>query len=128
MSMFDSYFPDPPLRRPVCGTRLTGWQGKDGPNALMSWRQGVGAPIDQDIDDGDVKLASDELAKVRLPEQFTIYAPCCGGRFFVEAICQCADGTWTSTELVTAETATQAGEERRDEFSDRLRWLGGNAG
>lgn len=73
MGMFDEFTPVPPLCCPACGKELHGWQGKDGENALMVWQQGVAAPIDQSIDDEDVKLEPEKLAVFRLPERFSIY-------------------------------------------------------
>ena len=82
MGMFDEYIPDTPLRCPACGSALDGWQGQGGgPNALMVWRQGIAEPIDQSIDDEEVKLEPEQLAKWRLPKQFTIYTFCCSRRF-----------------------------------------------
>ncbi len=125
MGMFDYYIPDPPLRCPVCGSALDDWQGKDGPNALMVWQQGVAAPIDQAIDDEEVRLEPHRLAKFRLPQIFSIYLWCCGGRFDLEADCRTTDGIWSCTELVTADTATQNKQERRGDFKARMRWLSG---
>jgi hypothetical protein len=127
MGMFDHYIPDPPLRCPVCGSALNDWQGKDGPNALFVWRQGVAAPIDQAIDDEDVRLEPHQLATFRLPENFLIYEYCCGRHFPLEADCRSTKGIWTHIELETAETATQRKDERRHDFKARLRWLGGKS-
>ena len=106
MGMFDEYIPD-------------------GPNGLMVWRQGVAAPIDQSIPDEDVRLEPEQLARFRLPEQFTIYTRCCSGRFWVEALCYASGETWSRTELGTADTARQETWERRGDFKARLRWLRG---
>ncbi len=125
MGMFDEYIPDPPLHCPACESPVGGWQGTDGPNALMIWQQGIAAPIDQAIEDEEVKLLPEQLAIFRLPEEFAIYTDCCGGHFFVVANCTSTDETWSRTELVTAETAEQARHERRSEFKARLRWLRG---
>ncbi len=125
--MLDEYIPDPPLDCPACGSVLDGWQGKDGPNALMIWQQGVAGPIDQAIDDEEVKLEPERLAKFRLPDRFSIYTTCCGRGFFVEANCYTNDETWSRTELVTAETAKQQKQEQRGEFKARMRWLEGNS-
>jgi hypothetical protein len=107
MGMFDHYIPDPPLDCPVCGNTLDDWQGKDGPSALMVWRQGAAAPIDQAIEDEDVRLEDHHLAKFRLPESFYIYEWCCGGHFALEAVCRTTDGIWSHTKLILADTATQ---------------------
>jgi hypothetical protein len=124
--MFDYYEPDPPLACPVCGTELAMWQGYDGPCGLMVWRQGFPSPVDQPIDD-DARLTADELARHRLPGTFTIRAKCCSPKFTVEAIGRTSNGTWSSTEVVTAQTARQHKNERRSEFKARLAWLRGVA-
>lgn len=126
MGMFDDYIPDPPLRCPACDSVLEGWQGKDGPNALMIWQQGIAGPIDQAIEDENVRLEPQQLSTFRLPDQFTIYTQCCGGSFFIDAECYASGGTWSRTELITAETAKQGKQERRGEFKARIRWLRGN--
>lgn len=128
MGMFDEYIPDPPLPCPACDAVLDGWQGKDGPNALMVWRQGQAAPVDQAIEDEEIRLAPEQLAAFRLPEQFLIYTQCCGARrFFLEAACHAPGGIWSSTLLETAETAIQGKQERRGDFKARMRWLGGKS-
>src|SRR5689334_17334793 len=126
MGMFDHYEPDPPLACSVCGRRLTGWQGKDGPCALLVWRQGVAAPVDQAVPEesrGDRSV----IESLRLPREFEIYAGCCGGRFFATARCGAPDGVWSTAVLETAANARQRREERREDFTSRLRWLRGNA-
>ena len=125
MGMFDHYIPDPPLRCPVCGSSPDDWQGKDGPNALMVWRQGIVAPVDQAIEDEEVRLEPHRLAEFRLPKIFLIYEYCCGGRYPLEANCRTTDGVWSSIELVTADRAVQYKEERRADFKARIRWLSG---
>ncbi len=125
MGMFDEYIPYPPLNCPACGAKLEGWQGQDGPNALMIWRQGIDGPIDQAIDDEDVKLEPERLAAYRLPEQFSIYTTCCGRGFFIQADCTTKGEAWWHTELITAETAKQQKQERRGDFKARVRWLKG---
>ena len=125
MGMFDYYEPDPPLICPVCGTLLAGWQGYDGPCGLMVWRQGFSSPVDQPIDD-DARLAPEVLSGHHLPETFAIRTRCCSPRFAVEAIGRTSNRTWSSTEVVTAETARQHKNERRDAFKARLDWLRGN--
>lgn len=125
MGMFDEYIPDPPLDCPACGGVLDGWQGKDGPNALMVWQQGIAGPIDQAIEDEDIRLLPEQLATFRLPQEFLIYTQCCHEHFFIEAECHTADEIWMRTELDTAETTIQAKNERRGQFKARLRWLSG---
>ncbi len=99
MGMFDHYIPDPPIPCPACGKVLEGWQGKDGPNALMVWRQGRAAPVDQDIEDEEVRLLDEQLARFRLPDSFVIYDMCDCRREWVEAVGTTTDQVWTRTEL-----------------------------
>jgi len=120
--MFDSFEPVPELACSVCGARLTGWQGKDGPCALLRWRQGVASPVDQDLSDED-RGDRAVIDSLRLPREFEIYTPCCGGRFFVTAHCKAPEGVWSTTVLETAANARQRREERRAEFKSRLAWL-----
>ena len=123
MGLFDSYEPVPPLDCPVCGSPLDGWQGKDVPCALFFWRQGETAPVDQDVPD---ELKGD-FSKARLPADFEIRTPCCGGRFFVTAHCTAPSGAWLDCTLETAENATQRQEERRADFKQRQAWLAGRS-
>jgi hypothetical protein len=122
MGMFDYYEPDPALVCSVCGASLTGWQGKDGPCALLVWRQGMAGPVDQAVpndDKGDPAV----LKRLRLPRQFEIYTQCCGGSFFVWASCVALDGVWSTTVLETAANVRQRSYERREDFNARLGWL-----
>ena len=82
MGMFDEYVPIPTLNCPACGSPLNGWQGKDGPNALMIWQQGTSHPINQRIKDAHNEIEQRQLAEFRLPEKFQIYTSCCGEGFF----------------------------------------------
>ena len=123
--MFDTYKPAQKYTCPVCGGELEEWQGKDGPCALFIWSQGIAYPIDQDA--GESNLSEDEKRIKRLPGEFVIYSFDCGCPYSVEANCKCKDGVWVSTELVTASNAKQRKEEKRGEFKERLKWLGGSA-
>jgi hypothetical protein len=85
MGMFDHYIPDPPVKCPKCGKEISGWQGKNDPApALLVWKQGVAAPIDQRVDDewrGDPKV----LQGLRLPEgEIWIYGGQCACGYFAE--------------------------------------------
>jgi hypothetical protein len=126
MGLFDTYEPDPPLQCPVCRADLAGWQGKDGPNALFVWRQNRRHPIDQDVPE-ESRLDRAAMTRFDLPSEFEIYTNCCGGRFFVAALCHTVDGMWSSTTLVTAENAAQRSDERKQDFKARRRWLEGRA-
>ncbi len=97
MGMFDWYQPSASFNCPSCGRPLSDWQGKDGPNALLVWREGAAAPVDQRVDD-DVQGLASTIAALRLPAEFIIYTTCCG-RFPVEAICATESETWMRTRL-----------------------------
>jgi len=46
MGMYDSYEPRQTLNCPNCGAVLDKWwQGKDGPNELLLWKEGDGTPV-----------------------------------------------------------------------------------
>ena len=122
MGMFDWYEPDGVFECPACGDRLTDWQGSGGPNGLFVWRQGRRSPIEQRVDP-ECKLAPAELASHRLPADFQIRAYCEQCPFPTVAECTTTEGVWSSTVLVTAETAVQRPHERRSDFKARLRLL-----
>ena len=90
MGMFDYYIPDPPIPCPRCGKPLEGWQGSNDPNpALLVWKQGIAAPIDQRVDD-EIRGHPEVVRAARLPNgEIWIY----GGE------CECgfvADGDFRS--------------------------------
>jgi hypothetical protein len=126
MGMFDHYEPDPPLACSVCGAPLTGWQGKGGPCALLVWRQGVAAPVDQVVPE-EIRGVRSVIESLRLPREFEIYTACCGKTFSVVARCGAPDGVWATAVLETAANARQLPGERRGDFKARLRWLRGSA-
>lgn len=121
MSLFDYYTPDPPLHCPACNAPLAEWRGTDGPCALYVWQQGQAAPVEQR---GKADAA---LADARLPVAFRIHTSCCSSRFLVEAIGRAPGGTWSSTEVITADMAQRGKDERMEDFKARLRWLQGGA-
>lgn len=96
MGMFDWYRPVPAVVSPETEAELTGWQGKDGPCALLLWEQGKAAPVDQLVDD-EVKLARERLDRFSLPERFEIYTTE-GDRWWV-AEGRAARGVWAETVL-----------------------------
>ena len=124
MSLFDYYLPEPSLRCPACNADLDNWRGIDGPSALFVWKQGVRHPVDQ-LGDGAGKRGG-ALESALLPVAFRIHTSCCSSRFPVEAIGRAPNGTWNSTELITADTAQRGTEERMEDFKSRLRWLKGS--
>lgn len=128
MGMFDYYEPAGRFACPVCGTPLPEeWQGKDGPCALFVFREGaVGAIEDRWYN--EPALTSDELAEVKLPEVFIIYASSCDCPFpysYIKLLCFSIDGVWTRSEMFTGSEADrrQRHEERRGDWKARLRWL-----
>jgi hypothetical protein len=76
--MFDEYTPVPAIDCPRCGKQLSGWQGKDGPNLLLKWRQGQAKPTNA----ADDEWPRRELVEAaRLPPVFSFYTECsCGHR------------------------------------------------
>lgn len=125
MSQFDYYYPDPALQCPSCHADLLEWRGSDGPGALFVWKQGHRHPVEQKTD-GASRRDATALDAVMLPVAFRMYTSCCSTRFSVEAIGRAPNGTWNSTELITAATAQRDKEERMEDFKARLRWLKGN--
>lgn len=124
MSLFDYYQPDPALKCPACNADLDHWRGSDGPADLFVWKQGQRHPIAQRTE-GTGRAAAD-LATVELPVAFRLQTVCCSNRFPVEAIGRAPNGTWNSTELITAATAQRGQDERMEDFKARLRWLKGS--
>ena len=97
MGMFDYYEPVPPLSWK--GKELSGWQGKDGPCALLHWRQGQKTPIDQ-IADEECKLKTEKLNEFILPDGcLTIYTNDLEGKKLVFASIRVKNGIWVETEL-----------------------------
>jgi hypothetical protein len=99
MGMFDYYRPMPERHCPVCRRRLSIWQGKDGPNGLFVWVEGVQAPVDQLVDE-DAQIGPDAREGMRLPPCFTIYSHDCPEHQPVEAQCGASGGVWTETVLL----------------------------
>ena len=101
MGMFDWYEPDQELQCPVCGAALSEWQGKDGECALFVWGEGEKHPIDQAIDDEDVRLAAEDYVYATLPEQFEIYSYDCSLHQPIVAACSTDDnGVWSQTRIL----------------------------
>ena len=102
MGMFDYYNPQPSLHCPRCGSELAGWQGKDGPCALVVWQQGAPAPTHHDVDE-ECRLPRDKLDQLRLPGIFGLYTACSCGNW-VAATGFCQNETWTETALGEAQS------------------------
>ncbi|NUP05747.1 MAG: hypothetical protein HOW73_06770 [Polyangiaceae bacterium] len=98
MGMFDHYEPHPPLACPNCGTVLAGFQGKDGENALVVWRQGAAAPTDHPVD-AEWRLAPEVLERLRLPERFEFYTTCERCQCWAVFTGFCTKGLWTESVL-----------------------------
>jgi hypothetical protein len=115
MGLYDYYKPDPPIECPKCGGQLSGWQGKDGHPALLVWKQGIDAPIDQH---GDVsfRVPVERMTTFKVSKEFSIYGGECkcgyhfdSSRFTIR--CAALDGIWQTTEIVPAPTpARDAGD------------------
>ncbi|ANM30283.1 hypothetical protein ABI59_12880 [Acidobacteria bacterium Mor1] len=128
MNRFDIYEPYPQLDCPACGKALDGWKGKDGPCGQFVWRQGVEAPIAQDVDE-EFLLPAVQRERMRLPPSFSIHARCCSDRFMVTATGYAetdyaGDNLWDRTELETAETL-ERGELTSEEYEAKHAWLAG---
>lgn len=125
MGLFDTYHPTEPLHCPVCATPLREWQGYDGPNALLHWRQGEPRPFA--CDQGDEFPSGNDigLTAAPLPARFGLYCHDCACPYPVEAIGECERGVWCRTTLIDAATARQRKHETRAQWSARLRWLRG---
>lgn len=100
MSMFDWYSPEGTYNCPECGAELREWQGKDGPCALFVWAQGSRNPVDQKIEDEELRWSNEEKRRFVLPDCFVIYSYDCPNHQPVEAECTCVDGVWSSTEII----------------------------
>ena len=88
------------IQRVVAGCAIEEhWQGKDGPRALFSWREGSAAPITQDADE-EIALPLNEREALRLPETFVIYSHDCPEHRPVEARGRCVNGVWAETGLL----------------------------
>jgi hypothetical protein len=98
MAMFDWYEPGLEAECPRCGGAVRDWQGYDGVCALVVWRQGSAAPVDQPIDE-EWRVSAEKLATLRLPGRFSMYGWCgCGGG--VEAEGECEGGAWVRSRVV----------------------------
>jgi len=97
--MFDWYRPQKHLRCPVDGHALKEWQGKDGPCGLFVWREGVKHPVDQLVDDEDVRWSVKERERFTLPSNFAIYSYDCPAHQPINAKCSTREGIWISTVI-----------------------------
>src|SRR5262245_43684927 len=98
MSMFDWYYPATGRKCPVCGNLLREWQGKDGPNGLFEWKEGVRSPVGQVVDE-DARIDRQARERLGLPDRFVIYSYDCPDHQPIEANCRASDGAWSDTEV-----------------------------
>jgi len=102
MGMFDWYLPERPLRSPQNpSVEFTELQGKDGPNGLFVWKEGIQAPIDQRVDQ-ECAIEEEARRRKKLPDTFEIYD------FDEDGVCHvflgiCENGVWTRTEFLRLE-------------------------
>jgi hypothetical protein len=134
MGMFDEYIPDPPLPCPACGKTLADWQGEDGPNLLLVWKQGERFPIDCRLADEmyhQGKASFLRSGRHVLPERFEFHTDVCDCNHLVYGVGRCVDGVWTEAELMSPRNARPYPHENDRDFRDRLRhlarWHGGGA-
>lgn len=95
MSLFD-YYQFEGAKCPECGHPLIEWQGKDGPNALLVWRECEQYPTDQ-IAECEIKLNENELKQFSLPDKFEIYSYDCPRHQPVIATGHSLGGVWSAT-------------------------------
>ena len=124
--MFDYYIPDPPLACPVCGRPLGQWQGTDGPNLLLVWKQHEPAPVDVRVMEecyGYDKAAFLQRHHSALPQRFYFSTHGCRCDRPIHAIGRCISGLWSESELMTHRNAEPYPSESEREFRARVRDL-----
>ncbi len=100
MGMFDSYLPEPALRCPGCGTTLEGWQGKEGPCILTTFKTGDVIEVCKDW--RDFAFNETEYAWAEDDTRFEIYTSCSSCKRWVDAIgSKDQSGKWTATTIVS---------------------------
>jgi hypothetical protein len=121
MGMFDWYEPDPAVPCPSCASPLT-WQGYQGPNALLLWRQGERFAVDQLVD-AEAKVDPEERSAWSLPPVFRILG-WCGGNHVLTGDGRTADGVWTTLELTPGPKADHPpdAEVRQSDMPRRRYW------
>lgn len=117
--MFDTYFPVPPITCPWCGGEFRVWQGKDGPNCLLWWKQGSRRPDNNPGVAEESQQPPERLEAMTLPDQFDITGWCRDDHMTV-AHCEAIDGVWVST-VVDADDLRRADEQYERDRLVRLR-------
>ena len=107
--MFDWYEPDPLPTCPECGADMKVCQGKDGPNAVLVWQQGLAYPTAQRADD---PWLGEELERFSLPARFRFSCWCVNDH---ESVWDGSgqDGVWTSTHPAPLRAQVRAGDQSR---------------
>ena len=100
MGMFDEFIPDPAIACPECGALWDRFQGKDGPNLLLVWKQGYARPVGHDVD-ADVRFDADRLGEFSLPERFVILGSGCAHSAKYGVLCECVAGGWATSTVIS---------------------------
>jgi hypothetical protein len=97
MGLFDTYEPATTPRCDACGESMSRCQGKDGPCALETWREGEARM--------SATLRIDEplevLDPLGLPMRFT-FSCYCPNDHRQDYVGECVDGVWSRTVRATA--------------------------
>jgi hypothetical protein len=97
MGLFDTYLPAVTPLCDECGEEMSGCQGKDGPCALETWREGearmsAALRIDEPIE---------ALDPFGVPKRFT-FSCWCPNEHRRDFVGECVDGVWARTVPATA--------------------------
>ena len=99
MGMFDYYEPVPPIACANCGELLRNWQGKQGPCALLVWRQGHTKPVGGPAAEPGEEPTATRPQRFTLPESFEFYAFCeCNHQTLACGTTEA--GVWSRSEIV----------------------------
>ena len=93
--MFDEYQPVGQFQCPICSEPVDGWQGKEGPCALVRWVEGQRLPVET-VEEQARDAAF--MTRFQLPARFVIYTYCSKDHEVV-ADCECEAGVWSSTRV-----------------------------